>query len=172
MFSVVYIICRDMEEANSIASALVAEKLVACANFNVVSSVYRWAGRIEQDTEVAILCKTTTERVPAVIKQSKGIAQLRAALHYVLEAGRRLWSLSGLGEEGNRERAMRRKTAEMGPRREVVYEPGAWERLKELRERASVVLTALKAKDIDATVFGSVARGRRQADERRGHFYS
>ena len=73
MFSVVYIICRDMEEASSIASALVAENLVACANFNVVSSVYRWAGRIEQDTEVTIICKTTTERVPAAIERIKAL---------------------------------------------------------------------------------------------------
>jgi periplasmic divalent cation tolerance protein len=71
MFSVVYIISRDMEEASSIASALVAENLIACANFNVVSSVYRWAGRMERDTEVSILCKTTTERVPEVIKRVK-----------------------------------------------------------------------------------------------------
>ena len=54
---------------------------------------------------------------------------------------------------------MRRKTAEMGPRQEVVYGPDTWEQLKELRERAAVVLKALNVKDIDATVFGSVARG-------------
>ncbi len=69
MFSVVYIICRDMEEAGHIATALVEERLVACANFQVVSSVYRWQGRLEKDTEVAMTCKTTTERVPDVIKR-------------------------------------------------------------------------------------------------------
>jgi len=54
---------------------------------------------------------------------------------------------------------MRRKTAEMGPRREVVYGPETWEHLKVLRDRATVVLRALKAIDVDALVFGSVARG-------------
>jgi predicted nucleotidyltransferase len=54
---------------------------------------------------------------------------------------------------------MRRKTAEMGPRREVVYGPETWEHLRELRDRAAVVLGALKAVDVDASVFGSVARG-------------
>jgi predicted nucleotidyltransferase len=54
---------------------------------------------------------------------------------------------------------MRRKTAEMGPRREVVYGPETWEHLRELRHRAADVLEALKAVDIDASVFGSVARG-------------
>ncbi len=54
---------------------------------------------------------------------------------------------------------MRRKAAEMGPRREVAYGPDTWERLKALRGRASAVLNALKAIDVDAWVFGSVARG-------------
>jgi hypothetical protein len=54
---------------------------------------------------------------------------------------------------------MRRKAAEMGPRREVVYGSGTWEHLSELRHRAAIVLRALNAADVDASVFGSVARG-------------
>ncbi|WP_174590774.1 divalent-cation tolerance protein CutA [Methanocella conradii] len=71
MFSVVYIICRDMEEASRIARALVEERLVACANCDVVRSVYRWGGRIEEDSEVSMVCKTTTDRVPEVVKRVK-----------------------------------------------------------------------------------------------------
>jgi periplasmic divalent cation tolerance protein len=71
MFSVVYIICRDMEEARRIARALVEARLVACANFDVISSVYRWAGRIEEDTEVSMICKTRTDLVPAVVNKVK-----------------------------------------------------------------------------------------------------
>ncbi|BAI60159.1 CutA homolog [Methanocella paludicola SANAE] len=73
MFSVVYIISRDMEEAGRIADVLVAERLVACVNFGIISSVYRWEGRIQRDTEVSMLCKTTTERVLDVIKRVKEI---------------------------------------------------------------------------------------------------
>jgi predicted nucleotidyltransferase len=54
---------------------------------------------------------------------------------------------------------MRRKTAEMGPPREVTYGPETWERLRVLRLRAVAVLRELKAVDADASVFGSVARG-------------
>jgi uncharacterized protein len=54
---------------------------------------------------------------------------------------------------------MRHKTAEMGPRREVVYGAETWEHLRALRERASAILTLLKDNDIDGYVFGSVARG-------------
>jgi periplasmic divalent cation tolerance protein len=71
MFSVVYIICRDMEEAGRIADSLVGERLVACANFGVVSSVYMWGGRIERDTEVSMACKTRTALVDDVIKRVK-----------------------------------------------------------------------------------------------------
>lgn len=60
-----------MEEASGIARALVTERLIACANFSVISSVYRWNGRIEEDTEVSMICKTTTDRVPDVIKRVK-----------------------------------------------------------------------------------------------------
>ena len=71
MFSVVYISCRDIKEAADIAKALVSERLVACANFDAIASVYRWSGRIEEDTEVSMTCKTRTELVPAVIGRVK-----------------------------------------------------------------------------------------------------
>lgn len=54
---------------------------------------------------------------------------------------------------------MRRKTAEMGERREVVYDAARWKQLKEKRARAAEVLEALAACQIDGFVFGSVARG-------------
>lgn len=54
---------------------------------------------------------------------------------------------------------MRRKTAEMGERREVVYDYGRWETFRRLRARAREVLEALESAGLDAVVFGSVARG-------------
>ena len=61
----------DMAEAGTIARALVEERLVACANMFVISSVFRWEGKVEQEPEAAIICKTVTEKVPAVIKRVK-----------------------------------------------------------------------------------------------------
>ncbi|HUL61857.1 MAG TPA: nucleotidyltransferase domain-containing protein [Methanocella sp.] len=54
---------------------------------------------------------------------------------------------------------MRRKTAEMGERREVVYDAARWETFRRLRVRAREVLVALELAGLDALVFGSVARG-------------
>jgi len=71
MISAVYVIARDMEEAGRIARYLVEERLIACANFYVVSSVFRWEGNLEESNEVAVICKTRTELVAAVIERIK-----------------------------------------------------------------------------------------------------
>jgi predicted nucleotidyltransferase len=47
----------------------------------------------------------------------------------------------------------------MGERREVVYDDARRETFRRLRARAQEVLEALEAAGLDATVFGSVARG-------------
>ena len=73
MFSVVYISSRDMDEARRIARALVEEKLVACANFWPMESVFRWEGAVEESGEVAMICKTRTGLVPEVIKRVKAL---------------------------------------------------------------------------------------------------
>ncbi|MCD1294575.1 divalent-cation tolerance protein CutA [Methanocella sp. CWC-04] len=71
MFSVVYISSRDMNEAKMIAKTLVEERLIACANYYPISSTFRWEGDIEEDNEVAIICKTTTEKVHDIIDRVK-----------------------------------------------------------------------------------------------------
>lgn len=47
----------------------------------------------------------------------------------------------------------------MGERREVSYDETRWDNLREKRSRATELLDALKSFDIEAFVFGSVARG-------------
>lgn len=73
-----------------------------------------------------------------------------------MKATRSTWA--GWGERPG-DPHMRRKTAEMGERSEVVYDSGRWETLHLLRTRAGAVLEALKAQALDGVVFGSVARG-------------
>lgn len=51
-------------DAQEFAVALVEERLVACANvLPAMQSVYRWDGRVEQDTERQVVLKTSRERV-------------------------------------------------------------------------------------------------------------
>ena len=49
----------DQGRAEALAEALLERRLVACVNFQLQSSMYRWKGRIERESEVQLLLKTT-----------------------------------------------------------------------------------------------------------------
>lgn len=54
-------------DAAAFARAVVEERLAACVNvIGPVTSIYRWNGQIEQDTEQQIVIKTTTSRLAAL----------------------------------------------------------------------------------------------------------
>lgn len=54
--------CGSLEEARTIAQALVERKLAACVNIVPnIESVYRWKGEIESSTEHLLLIKTTED---------------------------------------------------------------------------------------------------------------
>ena len=64
---VVLITAPDEEKAAAIARKLVEERLLACANLVPrIRSIYRWEGKICDESEVLIVGKTTTERWPAL----------------------------------------------------------------------------------------------------------
>ena len=49
------------EDAIRISRALVEERLCACAQIQVIESVYRWEGAIVNESEYRLLLKTTDE---------------------------------------------------------------------------------------------------------------
>jgi len=52
--------CGLLEEARTIARALVERQLAACVNIvSQVESVYRWKGEVETATEFLLVIKTT-----------------------------------------------------------------------------------------------------------------
>jgi periplasmic divalent cation tolerance protein len=58
-FVMAYITVGTDEEAETIAAAVVEEKLAACVNIlGPVASIYRWKGEIEQAREIVLLAKT------------------------------------------------------------------------------------------------------------------
>lgn len=66
--SFVYITAGDGAEARRIGRALVSARLAACANvFDAITSVYHWEGEVQEDSEAALIVKTRTELVEAVI---------------------------------------------------------------------------------------------------------
>lgn len=69
---IIYITTGSDEEATRIASAMVEERLAACANvLPPIRSVYQWQGKIEQDQEIALILKTRAELVDKVTERVK-----------------------------------------------------------------------------------------------------
>ena len=54
-------------KGEEIAQALVEERLAACVNILApMTSIYRWRGAVERDTEQQLIIKTSSARVAAV----------------------------------------------------------------------------------------------------------
>ena len=71
---VVWVTAPDAECATSIARTLVEERLIACANLVPgVHSIYRWEGAVQQDEEVLLVLKTTSDRCDAVAARVKAL---------------------------------------------------------------------------------------------------
>ena len=49
----------DQGRAEALAEALLERRLVACVSFQLQHSMYRWKGRMERESEVQLLLKTT-----------------------------------------------------------------------------------------------------------------
>jgi len=72
--SIVYITAKDLEEARKIGRSLVENKLAACINiFPKIENIYKWKGKITEDTEVALIAKTRKDRIDPLIKHVKSI---------------------------------------------------------------------------------------------------
>ncbi len=62
MFIVVYITAGTADDAKKIAHALVSNNLAACVNMHPINSVYAWDGKVEDDSEIAMFVKTTSDK--------------------------------------------------------------------------------------------------------------
>lgn len=71
-FAVVYVTFASRDQATRIARTLVEEKLLACANLlDPVTSIYRWEGKVNEDTEVLLIGKTRTALVEKIAQRVK-----------------------------------------------------------------------------------------------------
>jgi periplasmic divalent cation tolerance protein len=68
---VVLVTAPNDDEAGKISETLVEEKIIACANRLPVRSVYRWREKIEDDSEVLLLCKTKKELLGKLVERVK-----------------------------------------------------------------------------------------------------
>jgi periplasmic divalent cation tolerance protein len=60
----------DHESASAIATRLVEERLIACANvLPGAMSIFRWDGAVREESETLVLCKTTQGNVDRVLER-------------------------------------------------------------------------------------------------------
>ena len=63
----VYVTAPDRAQAEAIGRALVGERLAACANvLDGLTSIYRWEGAIQRDSEALLILKTRAALLPRV----------------------------------------------------------------------------------------------------------
>lgn len=64
----------DLQDAERIASRIVARRLAACVQIvGPVSSVYRWKGAVETANEWQCIAKTKRESAPALIDEIRSL---------------------------------------------------------------------------------------------------
>jgi len=67
-YRVAFVTTANAEESERIASALVTEGLAACVNIIPgITSIYRWEGKLEKDSECKLVIKTREEHIEALI---------------------------------------------------------------------------------------------------------
>lgn len=72
--NLIYITASSDEEARTIARALVEERLAACANIlGSIGSIYWWNDELQEDSEVALIVKSTASLVPRIVERVKAL---------------------------------------------------------------------------------------------------
>lgn len=70
----VYMTAASKEDAQAIGTALVEQRLAACANvIDGMISVYRWEGKVQYAAEAVLIAKTREELVPALTEKVKAL---------------------------------------------------------------------------------------------------
>lgn len=72
--NLIYITTENKAEAERIGMTLVEERLAACINvIDGMKSIYRWEGKVIQDSETILIAKTVGEKVKALTKRVKAL---------------------------------------------------------------------------------------------------
>lgn len=84
----VYTTFETEDEARRIGEDLVARNLAACVNiFPHMISIYRWQNEFHNGPEVAMLAKTTTEKVAQVQKEIRRLHSAETPAIFELPVG-------------------------------------------------------------------------------------
>jgi periplasmic divalent cation tolerance protein len=73
MHAMLYFTAKDVNDAARIARLLLDRRLIACANVFPVRSLYRWKGKVLDETEAVAICKTRRAAVRKAIAAAKKV---------------------------------------------------------------------------------------------------
>jgi len=74
MHIIVLITAQNNKQARRIAEGLVKSRLAACVNIvKDVRSIFVWQGKIDRQSEVALIAKSTKSRFKAIVKLVKSL---------------------------------------------------------------------------------------------------
>jgi periplasmic divalent cation tolerance protein len=72
-FLVFYVTHASLEQAQALSEHLLAERLIACANYFPIQSTYHWQGQIETEAEYVSVLKTSTRLESRVEKRIQAL---------------------------------------------------------------------------------------------------
>jgi periplasmic divalent cation tolerance protein len=77
---IVYIACKDEEQARKISTNLLKKRLIACVNIFPVKSMYWWQNKIEEANEYIIIAKTLKTHFDMISDVVKGMHSYKVPL--------------------------------------------------------------------------------------------
>ncbi len=89
MYSMLYMTAEDKEAARRLVKHLVEARLVACGNIFPIHSIYRWKGKLEEASEVAVIMKTKGALVERAIEEVHRLHayEVPCVVSYAMERG-------------------------------------------------------------------------------------
>ena len=70
---IIYITNPSKEAAKKVADHLMEHHLIACANMFPVNSIYRWEGKVRDEEEYVMICKSTEDKYEKIKTEVESI---------------------------------------------------------------------------------------------------
>jgi len=71
--TLIYVTCKDEQEAVKISRHLLKERLIACSNMHPIRSMYWWNDKIQDDKEFVMIAKTLEKNYGKIKEEIKKI---------------------------------------------------------------------------------------------------
>ena len=71
--TIIYITCKDEEEAVKISKHLINKRLIACSNMYPIRSMYKWQGKLQDEKEFVLMAKTIEKNYGKIKEEVKKI---------------------------------------------------------------------------------------------------